>query len=97
MWISIPYGAIKRLHGNLLFGTDLSISIPYGAIKSTWYNVFHRCIRISIPYGAIKSLFLWHDNDSNKSISIPYGAIKSLILRSMIPLLRLNFNSIWCD
>ena len=37
-WISIPYGAIKRLNEKSNQSNELDISIPYGAIKSLWHK-----------------------------------------------------------
>ena len=75
-FISIPFGAIKRLFAKLC-DVKVSISIPFGAIKSnTLAAHVNENIQISIPFGAIKRLGQ-KNSPLPLCISIPFGAIKS--------------------
>ena len=83
IWISIPYGSIKRYGFSHLQAGSCTISIPYGSIKSPCQSDTLFGFYISIPYGSIKS----NENSSilhkKEIISIPYGSIKSFIPHSV--------------
>jgi len=97
MYISIPYGAIKRHNYHLLALANLQFQFLMVRLKVGQAGIkFRGRIHISIPYGAIKSYRISFSRIFPICISIPYGAIKSLsiLLKSARVL---HFNSLWCD
>jgi len=57
-FISIPYGAIKRIGANATLGPDCIFQFLMVRLKVAPFCFnFLWCYRISIPYGAIKSTY----------------------------------------
>ncbi len=96
IFISIPYGAIKRITKKVLIIFCI-ISIPYGAIKSTHSfakNVYDG--GISIPYGAIKSVLMNVEYSERILFQFLMVRLKAWV-NIRLQIVNSNFNSLWCD